>query len=129
MGFYDTVTLDQEYPEYGIARGTVFQSKSLYAGIGDFTITSDGTLVEHLCRFETDLDQPPRFTWQPPNKRVHIGDKVIEYHGDILLSGDATAQRFEKLVARFTHGRLEWIRPLDQYPEANRLLLVDQRAR
>jgi len=30
---------------------------------------------------------------------------------------------------RFTHGELEWIRLVQEYPEDNRLLLLDQGAR
>ena len=34
MGFYDDVTIDKEYLEYGLPQGQSFQTKSLYAGGG-----------------------------------------------------------------------------------------------
>ena len=54
MGFCDNITRDQEYAKYGVARGRSFQTKSLYAGGGEFTIPADGSLVEHRYRFEND---------------------------------------------------------------------------
>ena len=53
---------------------------------------------------------------------------MIDYHGDILFTMRPT-NRSSEFVARFTHGRLEWIRPLEHYPEANRRLLMEQGAR
>ena len=128
MGFSDDIKLERECKEHGIARGRVFQTKSLYAGGGEFTISEAGKLIEHRYRFEDDPQKKKnRFGWSP-GRRIHVGDTVIEYHGDILLycsEGD----RLVELVARFTHGCLEWIRPLDDYPEANRILLMEQAAR
>jgi len=124
MGFCDDLTMEKADPQYGISAGAVFQTKSLYAGGGHFMITADGRLVEHRYRYEPAVE--PKF---PLAKRVHIGDREIEFHGDILLYGAAADERFRELVVRFTHGRVEWIRPLDQYPEANRTLLIEQGAR
>ena len=58
MGFCDYVTLQNGCQEYGIRPGSLVQTKSLYAGGGEFTITADGTLVEHLCRFEQAEGRP-----------------------------------------------------------------------
>jgi hypothetical protein len=129
MAFFDTVMLDKEYAEYGIAPGTIFQTKSLYAGGGRFTINAHGKLIEHLARYETDPERLHPLTKRPLYQHVPAGDHVIEYHGDILLYCSTLAQGFEHLVARFTHGLLEWIRPLDEYPDANRVLLVEQGVR
>jgi hypothetical protein len=129
MGCCDIITLDREYAEYGIARGTIFQSKSLHAGDGQFTITADGKLIEHLGRYETDTERGDNFTQQPVYRRVYVGDQIIEYHGDILLYGPPRNKRSGELVARFTHGRLEWIRHVDEYPESNHAFLVAQGAR
>lgn len=118
MGFYDNVTVERASGEHGIAVGTVFQTKSLYAGGGDFTITSEGVLVEHVHR-RTAGSQTV----------VHVEDRVIEYHGDILLMGQDDADRVLHFVIRFTHGRLEWIRPLSAYPQHNRVFLLEQGAR
>jgi hypothetical protein len=128
MGFCDNIKLDQECAEYGVARGSSFQTKSLYAGGGEFTITSDGSLVEHHYRFENYRQQPVSASSYSPGRRVHAKDMVIAYHGDILLYGTGKDENLE-LVARFTNGRLEWIRRLEDYPEANRALLIEQGAR
>jgi hypothetical protein len=50
--------------------------------------------------------------------RSHVADKPIAYHGDICLyrtnqSGDLQGA----MVARFTDGKLVWLRPLADYPE------------
>jgi hypothetical protein len=121
MGFCDYVTLQNGCREYGVPQGSLLQTKSLYAGGGEFTITADGTLVEHLCRFE-------QAEGRPYYRRVPTGERVIDYHGDILLT-HAADEQVSEFVARFTHGRLEWIRPLEDYPEANRGLLMEQGAR
>jgi hypothetical protein len=125
MGFSDKLIIARAYPEFGLQAGTEAQTTSLYAGGSLFTITGDGKLVEHLSRYDDDSDAggTPRF------KRVHIGDQVIPYHGDILLHIAGADERFHRLVARFTHGQLEWLRPFEEYPEANRQLLIEQGAR
>jgi hypothetical protein len=128
MGFCDNITRDQEYAKYGVARGRSFQTKSLYAGGGEFTIPADGSLVEHRYRFENDRQRPESASLYSPGRRVHVKDTVIAYHGDILLYGARKEETLE-LVARFTNGRLEWIRRLEDYPEANRALLIEQGAR
>lgn len=129
MGFSDSVTIEQEYAEYGIGKGERFQTKSLYAGMGEFTITEGGNLVEHLYRIEDDPDSRNPITGWPRGKRVDMGRKVIEYHGDILLHRMEPDRQPQEIVVRFTHGRLEWLRPLSEYPEVNRGLLVEQGAR
>ena len=129
MGFCDIVMLDKEYPEYGIARGTIFESKSLHASDGHFTISADGKLIEHLGRYVLDTERQHRLGQHPVYRRFHEGDQIVEYHGDILLYGPAGDNDSGELVARFTHGRLEWIRRADEYPEINHTILVEQGAR
>jgi hypothetical protein len=128
MGFCDYVTLEQGCQEYGLTERRSFQTKSLYAGGAEFTITRDGKLVEHSYRYEDDPDRIHPITGSPLLKRIPLGEKVIDYHGDILLHYYGTDDISLELVARFTHGRLEWLRPLAEYPEENRVLLVDQGA-
>lgn len=125
MGIYDKVRLEKAFPELALAEGTIFNTKSLHAGFGEFTITDSGKLVEHLYRCEPDPENPICIF----AKRIPIRDQVIEYHGDLLLSGPDTEDCWIDFVARFTHGALEWIRPVADYPEANRELLGEQGAR
>lgn len=122
MGVSDDVTLEAGDKENAIAPGTSFDTKSLYANRASFTITRDGQLVEHLFRYHWKNDHG--LSDNPPFQRIPMGTRIIAYHGDILLYG--ASRRF---VARFTNGRLEWIRPLDDYPEENRVLLIEQGAR
>ena len=63
------------------------------------------------------------------SKRIHVGDKLVLYHGDILLYHYTVGTGLAEFVARFTHGELEWLRPIEDYPENNRMLLVEQGAR
>lgn len=129
MGFCDYVTLEQEHAEYGVARGSRFQCKSLYAAGTEFTITRDGRLVEHLFRYESDPGRTHPGTGSPLPGRVPCGERAIDYHGDLLLYHCGPGESPRELVARFTHGRLEWLRALDEYPEENHALLLEQGAR
>jgi hypothetical protein len=124
MGFCDYLSFEKEYPEHGISKKTLCQTKSLYAGGAEFTITTDGKLVEHLYRYEDDPGRVHPVTRMPRWKRIAIGQKEIAYHGDIFIHCDGP-----ELIARFTHGRLEWIRSVDEYPEENRALLREQGSR
>src|ERR1700733_14246386 len=103
MGFCDYIKLEIASPENGVKEGTMFQSKSLYAGGGEFTITAEGKLVEHRYRHEDDPAIPHSNRCWLRGKRIHVGDRVIEYHGDILLHGSMPDGASKQLVARFTH--------------------------
>jgi hypothetical protein len=71
-----------------------------------------------------------RRPWGSPLlKRAPKGERVIDYHGDILLYHYQADKSWLELVARFTHGRLEWLRSLADYPEENRVLLMEQGTR
>jgi hypothetical protein len=126
MGLFDTVRLERSYPEYDVPAGLKCQTKSLYASCHEFTITADGKLVEHLFRYEPDPERVHPMLGHILNRAIPIGDKVIDFHGDISLvyTLDRPHDRLQELVARFTHGQLEWIRPIEQYPAGNRTLLT-----
>jgi hypothetical protein len=124
MGLYDKLTMDRESPEFKVSCGDKFRTNSLYAGRGDFTISNEGKLIEHLFRYEPSTESEPFL-----GKRIELGTRIIEYHGDILLCRDGTNSASEEPVARFTHGTLECLIPISEYPEANRVLLVEQGAR
>lgn len=129
MGFCDDVKMELAYPECGVEAGDMLQTKSLYAGGGRFTITAMGELIEHRYRYEQDPSRAlPGFT-RLPLKAVYIGDRAISYHGDILLWPYKATKPDDQLVARFTHGTLEWVRPICDYPEENQALLLEQGAR
>lgn len=125
MGLFDEMRFERACQDVGIEAGDVLQTKSLCALCNHFSITADGKLLEHLYRYERDPNDP-----KPQSvlgKAIPNGDRIVEYHGDILLYG---ARRDEKyVVARFTHGRLESLRPLSAYPEEHQNLLFGQESR
>jgi hypothetical protein len=129
MGFCDYVTVDREDMDRAIISGSRWQTKSLYASGAEFTITTSGKLVEHLYRYDEDPEDIHGITRLPLRKRIPAGEKVIDYHGDILLYRSLPDDALHNVVARFTNGKLEWIRSLEDYPEENRCLLVEQGAR
>lgn len=129
MGFHDNVRFDKAFPEYSIAEGATFTTRNLRADEGEFAVTAEGTLVEHLYRYEIASKFNISIVRLPLGKRVHVGDKVLDYHGDLLLSDTNSDGPDRELVARFTHGRLEWVRPLNGYPAESRDLLLEQGAR
>jgi hypothetical protein len=57
---------------------------------------------------------------------VPVGDLDTEYHGDIEMYGTTAANKLVRYAVRFTHGALEWIRPLDELEEIHRLLLTNR---
>ncbi len=122
MGFYDTVTFETAHEACGIAAGARYETKSLGRGSDEYMISGTGELVLEQCRYE-DADQSSDGGF-PRLKRVVIGDVVVPYHGDLLLTG-VTDQEPNELAARFTHGKLEWVRPVASYPERWVQLLID----
>lgn len=130
MGLFDTIRLERAYPEYDIPASLECQSKSLYASACKFTITADGKLVEHLFRYEPDPENTHPILSKMPTKAISIGEKVIDFHGDIsLVYQHDSDDCVRELVARFTHGQLEWLRRVEEYPEDNRALLTGCAAR
>lgn len=99
MGLFDTVCC--KYPLPVVAhQGLEFQTKDLERALGSYTITQDGRLIRH------------------PYHRAGPGlDRDIEWplHGDVQIytSLDVPAgdREWVEYVVRFTHGRVEWIRP------------------
>jgi hypothetical protein len=115
MGFSDNLTFEKAYPEYAIAPGQVFQTKSLFQLTSDFTISADGKLIEHRYRYDKDPEYLHPVTKFPLAKRVHIGDRVIEYHGDVLLTpinGGSTVQRTRRSLYEWTPGMDTPLRPI-----------------
>jgi hypothetical protein len=91
-----------------------YQTKSLYRIMGRFTITKDGRLIHHSCRYVQDPKAPDGlFKMLPVDKE----DIDMEFHGDIYLSG-IREEELGEYVVRFTHGTLEWIRPVEALSES-----------
>lgn len=126
MGLFDELTIERDYPEFGIKHGECFQTKSLFQELGQFTLSADGTLVQH--RYDSVPIAQPEESW-PQFKRVELGTETIAYHGDILLYRERADQEPRELVARFTNGILESLTPLSNYAESSRMLLMLHGAR
>lgn len=48
----------------------------------------------------------------------------LEFHGDLLFCGNVPGKLLGYFAARFTDGQLMWIRPLSEFSERHRTLLL-----
>lgn len=107
MGMYDTVWFDKDLPDATLA-GRDFQTKSLHQCLDRYTVTRDGRLClsgnEGLEGDEINLRK---------EEYVDTG-----FHGDLRLTS-VTGGKYAQYVARFTHGTLEWVRPIDNTSSAH----------
>src|SRR5215813_13104637 len=112
MGMYDEVFCEYELLAGLGLTNRNFQTKSLGRALGRFTITKEGRLIYHPVRYVMATDAPEG----PFGKMldsVPEPDMDTNYHGDILLTDTGEGELIE-LVARFTHGQLEWLRQLSE---------------
>ena len=99
MGLYDEIRWDAELPERHPADDRIFQTKFLDPCLEHFVVTPEKRLVlVGNGLMEDDLATA---------KDVKGVD--VAFHGDIRLSSVKSSHSY---LARFTHGTLEWIRPL-----------------
>jgi hypothetical protein len=98
MGMFDVVVFDAGLPECPV-RGRRFQTKSLDCCMDIYTVTSDG----RLCLTGSDLLEASEA----------LREVDIDFHGDIRLLAESGGEEY---VARFTHGALEWVRPMADMP-------------
>lgn len=125
MGMFDNVKCEYPLPDTPEEVQTgPFQTKSFGDGftggyMNNYTITEDGQLVLHEESWELlpeeerpyygkpEWDKDPLFQIMGCMKRVPIGDKIIEHHGVISISGDYG--RFEYEI-KFTDGKVAGIK-------------------
>ena len=99
MGLYDEVRWDAALPEGHPAEDRIFQTKSLDPCLDHFLVTPDGRLLLVGNGWQDgDLEHAQ-----------NLQGVEVDFHGDMRLIS-VKGQR--DYLARFTHGRLEWIRPL-----------------
>ena len=104
MGLYDTIRCDCPVPDSRL-QDAEFQTKSLECAMLRYTITADGRLLQHPGGGL--FDEPPRF---PTLEK----DVELPIHGDIDMHeawSPAPVEEWVEYTVRFTHGRVEWIRP------------------
>jgi hypothetical protein len=96
MGFYDTLHCEYPLPD-SRHQDLDFQTKSLDPCLLHYKITHDGRLVR-LAR---------------PNRSGPDQDVEWPIHGDITFY-TSVEKTWIEYVARFTDGRIEWIRPIEE---------------
>jgi hypothetical protein len=101
MGMFDTVYCEYPLPDVR-HQDLEFQTKNLDCALFTFTITRDGRLVRRASS-----------GWGRESP-----DSDVEWllHGDIRFYTSVKTEEpsWIEYIARFTHGRVEWIRPLEE---------------
>jgi hypothetical protein len=100
MGFFDTVYCKYPLPDPR-HQDLAFQTKSLECLMGTYTITRDGRLVRKAWSLRGGPEVDREAEWP--------------MHGDIEIYTSVERDWIEYVV-RFTHGRVEWIRPRPPVP-------------
>ena len=102
MGLFDTVYCEYPLPD-ARHQDLDFQTKNLECALDTYTITQDGRLVRRARR-----------GWETGE----VLDRDVEWplHGDIRLYASVKSEdpSWIEYAVRFTHGRVEWIRPLEE---------------
>ena len=119
MGLFDDVYCEADLPAGHPELERSFQTKSLGSCLDQFRITKEGRLILHSVRYESSEEEGRGL---PLMKPIPTGDVDTEFHGDILLVA-RIEDRLVEYVARFTHGALEWIRPLSELSDFQKRLL------
>jgi len=101
MGLYDEIRWDAALPKGHPPDSRLFQTKSLDDPCLDhYVVTPEGRLLLVGNGFEDGADLAD----------TEISQGIdVEFHGDMRL---LSAEGQREYLARFTHGALEWIRPL-----------------
>jgi len=100
MGLFDEIRWDAPLPEGHPPDSRLFQTKSLDPCMDYYVVTPEGRLLLVGSGFEDGADLADREISQGID---------VEFHGDMRL---LSAEGYREYLARFTHGTLEWIRPL-----------------
>jgi hypothetical protein len=94
MGLFDTIKCEYPLPN-GLHQELEFQTKDLECSMAHYTITRDGRLIR---RHRPGRPGPER-------------DIEWPIHGDIRIYDLDPNEQFVEYSVRFTHGRVEWVRP------------------
>jgi len=100
MGLFDEIRWDAELPKGHPPDNRLFQTKSLDPCMDQYVVTAEGRLLLMGYGFEDSADLVD----------AEISEGVdVEFHGDMLMISVGGHREY---LARFTHGTLEWIRPI-----------------
>ncbi|HXO18625.1 MAG TPA: hypothetical protein VOA87_01745 [Thermoanaerobaculia bacterium] len=99
MGLFDTIHCEYPLPD-ARHQGLEFQTKDLDCALDEYTITADGRLLRHVRRGGQESDR--RVEWP--------------LHGDVSIYTHVAGEdpSWIEYVVRFTHDRVEWIRPIEE---------------
>jgi hypothetical protein len=113
MGLFDTIRWQARFPDATLGARPVFQTYSLGRGMHRYTVTEVGRLLYHPVEyvFSGETETADALRSSPPGDTLCPGID-LEFHGDLLLYPCTGSQLAVEYAARFTHGILEWVRPL-----------------
>ena len=96
MGMFDSIRCDYPLPDPSHQR-LGFQTKSLFCMLLHYTITVDGRLLE-------DAHRDGR----------HVPVREWPFNGDLIMGGGDPGRDWVDYFIRFTHGRVEQVRRLEE---------------
>jgi hypothetical protein len=96
MGMFDYLYSRYKLPGSDLPPETEFQTKDLDCGLEHYVIAADGRLLRCHSRAEDMVEL--------------TAAEDTEYHGDIRFYGSGPGGERQEFVARFTHGKLEWVK-------------------
>jgi hypothetical protein len=130
LGMYDYLKCEYPLPNppYWITEETIFQTKHRDEDccMETFRITKEGRLIHQRVSYVNCPDEERPY-WGKPEwnkseiyrmagmiKTVPAGDVDTEFHGDIVFYEGSTIEEnkwaWYEVCARFTNGKLEWIK-------------------
>jgi hypothetical protein len=115
MGLIDTIRCQATAPGSELLGDREFQTKGLGCRFDTFTINPAGRLIHHRTQVNGR---------SIPFKTVLDIDVIAPIHRDLRLTGDDGSGNLCDFVARFTDGRLEWVKPWDAFTEVEQEYLV-----
>lgn len=99
MGMFDEIRWDAALPEGHPPEDHIFQTKSLDACLEQYLVTAEGRLLLVGNGWQDeDLEHAP-----------NLEGVDVDFHGDIQI---LSVKEQRQYWVRFTHGTLEWVRPL-----------------
>lgn len=119
MGMFDYLTCKTRLPGFENYQDVDCQTKSLFCTLAKFTITFDGRLIQHRTRIENAEATEAVFgeVVLPRRRDIPLGDRDLEFHGDLQFITTIPGMPFVNFVARFTNGQLSWIKSTDELSE------------
>jgi len=120
MGMFDAIVFEGDLPDGMQPSDGGFETRSLFRVMETFTITKEGRLIHHVRRYVKDVLYPGGFNERAPLVTLDID---LEFHGDIVVTG-FRGNSYADYVLRFTHGLLEWAKPLRDLSEEQQNIAI-----